>query len=64
MVVLGDRNCKSGLPKGYGRAEEGLTAQGLGFKEGFPEEVALEMSHEGRVGVHQGWAGGEEAPKA
>lgn len=47
MVVLGDRNCKTGLPKGYGRAEEGLTAQGLGFKEGFPEEVASEMSHDG-----------------
>lgn len=47
MVVLGDRNCKTGLSKGYGRAEEGLTAQGLGFKEGFPEEMTLEMSHDG-----------------
>lgn len=45
MVVLGDRNCTTGLSKG--RAEEGLTAQGLGFKEGFPEEVTLEMSHDG-----------------
>lgn len=47
LVVQGDRNHKVGLIRGSGRAEKGLTPQGLGDKEGFLDEVALEMSHEG-----------------
>lgn len=47
LVVQGDRNHKVGPVRGSGRAEKGPTPQGLGVNEGFLEEVALEMSHEG-----------------
>lgn len=62
MLAPGDRNHKA-LARGSGRAEEGLNAQGLGVREGFLEEVALVMSHEGQVGGHQGWAVGSGGPR-
>lgn len=53
VVVPSDRSHKSGLAKYSGRREEGTTAQHTAVREGFPEEVTLEMSHKEQAGDHQ-----------